>query len=668
MSSVHLSTGRLKTSLSLAVVALVLVTNFLPTLRVNAAWADNLQAGGDRLTALQNNDGGWDWPLNDGNPANTSPLNTLGPIAMGLAQAYLVTGDANHLAALQDAGALLLSKTNNFSPSDGYLAAQLDGIFGGTTYVNHVNTNFYGPLAAGTYNRNGAGTLYSTASYVNLIRTSRSGVSANLAAWDIGMGLVGAVSAGADSTEWISGLKAEINELDGSGATYYDVIGLAGAVYGLAFIGEDFNPTSGQHASAASLADLAAILASYQLSTGGFTWTATANTINSDEAVQETAYAVLALHQFDPTTYFDVIQNATAYLRSAQLGTGGWSNYIGGGENNEVTGEALWAITFETVIVPEVVYETYTVPANGATLTTGPIQITIEFNQDVLADGSAAAANNVTNYLLVEAGLNGSFDTASCAEPGRGAAAPDDVLITIDAASYDGADPFITTLDINGGVPLPFGIYRLFICGTTSIENLTGLELNDGEADSILDFTIEEDNETAPTTLPATGFALGTVTRLPEQPSSKVYSNTTLILEIPVLDQRMEIVGIPQSGGGWDTTWLGQSAGWLQGSAFPTLEGNTVLTGHVWDNNNHPGPFANLKSLKYGDQIKIIAWGETYTYEIRESKVVIPSQVSKVFKHETLDWVTLMTCEAYNPFGDNYLFRRVVRAVLISVE
>ena len=31
-----------------------------------------LQAGADRLSSLQNNDGGWDWQLDDGNPATGS--------------------------------------------------------------------------------------------------------------------------------------------------------------------------------------------------------------------------------------------------------------------------------------------------------------------------------------------------------------------------------------------------------------------------------------------------------------------------------------------------------------------------------------------------------------------------------------------------------------------
>lgn len=306
--------------------------------------ANLFQTGADRLASLQNNDGGWDWPLDDGNPASVSPLNTLGPIGKGLAEAYLHTGDPDHQAALMDAGALLLTKTNNFSPSDGYLASTLDGIWGGTTYTTHVITYFYGPLAAGTYDRNGAGTLYDTAGYVNLIRTARASQGiANLAAWDIGMGLVGAASAGADTTAWIAGVKAEIDELNG--AEYYDVIGLAGAVYGLAYVGEDFDPTAGQHAAATNLADLGAILVSYQISSGGFTWNS-GSVSPGDESNQETSYAILALNELDRTTYLSDIMAAADYLESVQLPTGGWDSYPGevNGENNELTAEALWGI------------------------------------------------------------------------------------------------------------------------------------------------------------------------------------------------------------------------------------------------------------------------------------------------------------------------------------
>jgi hypothetical protein len=303
-----------------------------------------LQNGADRLTALQNNDGGWDWPLDDGNPATGSAPNTIGPIAMGLAQAYSDTADPDHLATLQDTGSYLLTKLYNFSLSDGYLAAKLDQIFGVTTYSTHVKTNFFDKLAAGTYNRNNAGTLYSTATYVQMIRDNRfNWGQANMAAWDIGMGLVGAASVGASTSELIAGVKAEINELNGD--DYYDVIGLAGAVYGLAFVCEDFDPTAGEHEAASSLSDLAAILAGYQIDGGGFTWNA--NYVSSgNEINQETAYAILALNEVDRDGYLVQIQGAADYLRSVKLGTGGWDNYPGDpdGENNEITGEVMWGI------------------------------------------------------------------------------------------------------------------------------------------------------------------------------------------------------------------------------------------------------------------------------------------------------------------------------------
>ena len=108
------------------------------SLPANAVPLLAFQDGADRLTDMQNNDGGWDWPLNNGDPATGSAQNTVGPIAMGLAKAYRETGDPAHLAGLTKAGSFLLAKTNNFSSSDGYLAAELDSVFGGTTYADHL--------------------------------------------------------------------------------------------------------------------------------------------------------------------------------------------------------------------------------------------------------------------------------------------------------------------------------------------------------------------------------------------------------------------------------------------------------------------------------------------------------------------------------------------------
>jgi hypothetical protein len=300
-----------------------------------------LQAGGDRLAATQNTDGGWGWPL-----TGTSQQNTIGPIAMGLAKAYLNTGSASQLTALQNAGTFLSAKTNTFSPPDGYLAAELDQIFGGNTYKNHVKTYYYDKLAAGTYQINGVGTSYTTATYVAYIRSNRESQGIpNLAAWDLGMGLVGAASCGASTSDWIAGVKAEINELDGN--SQYDVIGLAGAIYGLAFVGEDFDPTSGEHAAASNLNDLAHDLSLYQINNGGFADNKN-NVSPGHESNQETSYAILALNEVNRSTYLNNIQGASNYLITVQVDTGGWNNESGGNpadENNEVTGEALWGIS-----------------------------------------------------------------------------------------------------------------------------------------------------------------------------------------------------------------------------------------------------------------------------------------------------------------------------------
>jgi hypothetical protein len=303
---------------------------------------DLFQMGGARLVATQNGDGGWGWEL-----TGPSALNTLGPIAMGLGKAAIHSADAAQRTALQLAGALLLTKSGTFSPSDGYLAAELDTAFGGNTYRTYVMTNFYGPLAAGTYYRSAdPATHYTTATYVDRIQTSRHAAShqGNMAAWDVAMGLVGAAACGADTADWIIGTEDEINLLDSS--DYYDVIGLAGAVYGLAYAGVDFDPTAGAHAAASSLANLGATLASYQINaSGGFAWNSAWVVDNDqDEAIQETAYAILALDKLNRAVNLPVIQKAAGYLKSVQLSTGGWRNYeiTSSVENNEVTGEALW--------------------------------------------------------------------------------------------------------------------------------------------------------------------------------------------------------------------------------------------------------------------------------------------------------------------------------------
>jgi large repetitive protein len=104
----------------------------------------------------------------------------------------------------------------------------------------------------------------------------------------------------------------------------------------------------------------------------------------------------------------------------------------------------------------------------------------------------------------------------------------------------------------------------------------------------------------------------------------------------------------------------------LEGSAFPSWNGNSVLTGHVYLSNGLPGPFVNLSGLKYGDKIIIHAYGQKYTFEVRTNDVVRPNDTS-VMKHEEKSWLTLVTCKEYDEKTNTYRKRVVVRAVLVNV-
>ena len=168
--------------------------------------------------------------------------------------------------------------------------------------------------------------------------------------------------------------------------------------------------------------------------------------------------------------------------------------------------------------------------------------------------------------------------------------------------------------------------------------------------------------------LPETGFSPGQVTSLATQPEEKQYIDLgNLWLEIPGLDLQLPIVGVTIVTDGWDVRWLGQKAGYLEGTAFPTTTGNTGITAHVWDANNNPGPFANLKTLQYGNVVKIHAWGYVYTYAVRYNYLTTPDNTTPL-RHEDYDWVTLLTCERYSPTYETYRFRRVVQAVLVDVS
>jgi LPXTG-site transpeptidase (sortase) family protein len=169
-----------------------------------------------------------------------------------------------------------------------------------------------------------------------------------------------------------------------------------------------------------------------------------------------------------------------------------------------------------------------------------------------------------------------------------------------------------------------------------------------------------------PVILPATGFAPLQWSSLAQQPLEKAYQASGIKLVIPKLGVNLPIVGVPLVDGEWNTSWLFRQAGYLEGTAFPTLPGNTVIAGHLYDFNGKAGPFAELSRLRFGDKILLHAWGSTYVYEVTDNRLVNPADLSPL-KHSDFDWVTLITCQGYDKSKDSYRYRRIVVAVLTSI-
>jgi LPXTG-site transpeptidase (sortase) family protein len=166
--------------------------------------------------------------------------------------------------------------------------------------------------------------------------------------------------------------------------------------------------------------------------------------------------------------------------------------------------------------------------------------------------------------------------------------------------------------------------------------------------------------------IPVTGFAPGMVTKL-DTPSQLLYHATSLTIEIPVINVNSTIVGVESKQGGWDISWLQDQVGWLNGTAYPTWKGNSVLTGHVVNANGEPGVFSRLKALGVGEYVFVYSSGYRYTYKVVSNDFVQPDDVS-VMKHEEKSFLTLITCDSYDEVTGTYLRRVAVGAALVDVR
>ena len=163
-----------------------------------------------------------------------------------------------------------------------------------------------------------------------------------------------------------------------------------------------------------------------------------------------------------------------------------------------------------------------------------------------------------------------------------------------------------------------------------------------------------------------TGFAPGVVTKL-DASSRPAYNATGLRVEIPVIQVDSSIVGVESKNGNWDVSWLQNQVGWLNGTAYPTWSGNSVLTAHVVHADGKAGVFSKLKALGLGEYIFVYNSGYRYTYKV-VSNTIVQSNDASVMKHEDKPYLTLITCDTYDEKTGTYLHRVAVHAVLVDVR
>jgi LPXTG-site transpeptidase (sortase) family protein len=169
--------------------------------------------------------------------------------------------------------------------------------------------------------------------------------------------------------------------------------------------------------------------------------------------------------------------------------------------------------------------------------------------------------------------------------------------------------------------------------------------------------------------LPETGFAPNIISSLPEQTPQDAYQSLGDVwVEVPALSLKSSVVGVPFKDNTWEVSWLQDDLGWLDGSSFPGMDGNSILAGHVYDSNGQAGPFASLSSLRWGDQIIVHVFGEQYIYEVRTVKRWVSANDMSILKHQNTPWLSLITCQGYDEKKDTYRWRTIVQAVLMETR
>ncbi len=316
------------TGLMLMMIGIVSATD----LNVNQDYADErdvIVAAADRLVLLQGTYGSWDWVVTSATgPTGTIYLNIAGVTAQGLLTAYELTGNSVYLDSAIQTGDYLITEYG--------ANAELATMFGGTKRINAFSIKFLYDL--GSITNDGRYTTLANALMTKVIAHSSTGsalLDANLAfrgttngngisMWDVYNYVENAETFG--RSDWASELADAIEAYDLAVDDRTNIIGLAGKILA--------TRNSGDVAS----------LISVQATDGHF-----ANILWSDEHIQPTAYAVMALMSVGE---YESALKGQVFL-SGQSSDGVWLD--AGVEYAEVDSEALQAI-FDYIYIPDTYY------------------------------------------------------------------------------------------------------------------------------------------------------------------------------------------------------------------------------------------------------------------------------------------------------------------------
>jgi len=102
--------------------------------------------------------------------------------------------------------------------------------------------------------------------------------------------------------------------------------------------------------------------------------------------------------------------------------------------------------------------------------------------------------------------------------------------------------------------------------------------------------------------------------------------------------------------------------GWFKPGSRPGDIGSAVISGHFNGTSGEPGVFAQLETLKKGDELHVKDdRGTSLTFIVRESRIFDPGYADEVFGKNDTAHLNLVTCDGYwDPNKKSYSKRLVV--------